>query len=489
MRDFATTYNPPGVYIEEETTPVVAALGIAPTVVALVGPSVGYRTHTEAVTLTGTAAVALAKSGIFGPAAPTHGTAFVVSAADGTAYDAADFAFVAQAGPDGNIATTQDNTATIARAGGSAITDGETVYVSYRYQDAAYNTPLRVQDYDDVKEAFGEPLDLAAGTVLSPLSLAARIALENGASQLVLVATTGSASATTRTELQAALAKVAALYDVNVVVPLPVGVTGTALAPADTQNVVADLKAHVDSASADGYFRIGVIGMETTVTVDPIAIAEGVASSRVMLAWPNRLSYYNGLANQTLELAGYYLAAAYAGQLSALDIQVPLTRKTIRGFAGLPSAVVQSMTKAQKDAWSAAGVAVTEVARDNRLVVRHGTSTNRANVNTREISLTRARDAMVRLIEDTNERAELIGLAIDAETPVRVKGVVQGCLETAVTTGIIVGYKDLKVRTRSVDPSVIEVKFEYQPAYPLNYIVISFSINTQTGETTLLNAA
>jgi hypothetical protein len=42
---------------------------------------------------------------------------------------------------------------------------------------------------------------------------------------------------------------------------------------------------------------------------------------------------------------------------------------------------------------------------------------------------------------------------------------------------------DLAVRqTSSTDPTVVEVKFAYKPAYPLNYIVISFSIDMSTGD-------
>jgi hypothetical protein len=60
--------------------------------------------------------------------------------------------------------------------------------------------------------------------------------------------------------------------------------------------------------------------------------------------------------------------------------------------------------------------------------------------------------------------------------------VVAGALEAAVDSGIIYAYNDLKARQLTSDPSVIEVKFQYRPSYPLNYIVIKFSINTETGE-------
>jgi len=479
-----TQYQPPGVYVEEEVTPLVSVVGVSPTVVGIVGPSLGYRVHTQAVTLTGTTAVSLAKLGIN----PTTGLS--VAAADGTVYAASEYALVPGAGADTDIATTADNTLTLARAADSDIDDGETVYVTYRYTDATFHSPLRATDFDDVKDAFGEPLNLTTGEVTSPLSLAAKIAFENGAGQVVLVATDdAAATTTTRANLAEGMAKLESITDVNVVVPLTVGLTGTVGSAGDTENVANDLKTHVEGQSALNNLRIGIIGYERDVTRAPETIAAAARSSRVMLAWPNRLSYYNGATNTMIEVAGYYLAAAMAGRMASLPVQTPLTRKQIRGFAGLPASMAQAMTATAKNTWSSSGVAVTEVARDGRLVIRHGTTTRTDTIMVREMSLVRAKDALINLIQETVDRSEMVGSPIDNLTPLRVKGVVQGCLETSLNTGIIIAYNNLKVRQLPADPSVIEVKFQYQPAYPLNYIVVSFSINTTTGETNVIELA
>jgi hypothetical protein len=201
------------------------------------------------------------------------------------------------------------------------------------------------------------------------------------------------------------------------------------------------------------------------------------------------LNYYNGQTNTVIEVAGYYLAAAAAGVMTSLPVQIPLTRKQIRGFAGIPTAKRATLTPTNKNLWSSAGVMVAEIDRNGRLIIRHGTSSDPTSVLTREMSLVRAKDAMVTLIHDTVDSAGLVGSSIDEETPIRVKGVMAGCLETLVDVGVIVGYLDLKVRQLVGDPTVIEVKFQYKPAYPLNYIVVSFNINTLTGETTLIDLA
>jgi hypothetical protein len=479
-------YQPPGVYVEEEVTPLVSVVGVSPTVIAIVGPSVGYRVATQAVTLSGTTPATLSKLGIN----PSAG--FSVAAADGTVYPSTKYATVPGAGADGDIGTTTDNTLTLARVvtGTADIPDGATVYVTYRYTDATFYAPLRATDFDDVKDAYGEPLNLATGEITSPLSLAAKVAFENGAGQLVLVATDDAAATlTTRANLAEGLVKLEAIFDVNVVVPLPVGITGTVSTVGDSENVINDLKTHCESQSALNSFRIGVMGYERIVTRAPEVLAAAARSPRIMLAWPNRLSYYNGATNTMIEVAGYYLAAAYAGRMASLSVQTPLTKKQIRSFAGLPATMAQTMTVTTKNTWSAAGVAVTEVSRDGRLIVRHGTTTKTDTITVREVSLVRAKDALIGLIQLTTDRSDMIGSPIDDQTPIRVKSVIQGCLETAKNTGIIVSYNNLKVRQTPADLSVIEVKFQYQPAYPLNYIVVSFSINTTTGETNVIEQA
>lgn len=482
LPDF-TTYQPPGVYVEEDLSSLVNVIGVRPTVVAIVGPGVGYRTATETMTLTGTTPVEISNPGV-------NPTSVVLTAADGTVYALTDdYTVSSAAGPDGNILTTTDNTVSVTRVATGAIADGALVYVSYRYTDAQYHAPLRVQDFDDVQDAYGPPVDMETGAILSPLSFAAKIAMENGARHLVLVPTTGEADEATRAELTAAYAKLEAVADVNVIVPLPVAITGSTAEPGDTTNVGTDLKAHCESLANDGVFRVGILGLESTATVDPATAIDSYRSSRVVLAWPNRLFYYHGYRNVSVEVAGYYLAAAYAGRIAAQPVQTPLTKKEITGFSGFPAATAAAMTLSQKNSWSETGIAVTEVNRAGRMVVRHGTTTNRTNVQTRELSLVRAKDALVNLLYETMESSELVGGYIDADTPSVVTGVIEGVLESAKGSDLIVDYTGLKIRQLLGDPSVMEVKFQYRPAYPLNYIVISFSIDTSTGESTVLDVA
>jgi hypothetical protein len=94
------------------------------------------------------------------------------------------------------VATIANNTATTLTGETAAATtvlpktgiqSGETVLVSYDYVDQFYFEPTLFSDYDDIVAKYGPPFD-ADGNISSKLSFAARLAFQNGASEIVLLA-------------------------------------------------------------------------------------------------------------------------------------------------------------------------------------------------------------------------------------------------------------------------------------------------------------
>jgi hypothetical protein len=475
MTDFSS-YQPPGVQISEQSTTILAPTGVGVTVVAILGPGVGYKSTTDQLQLVGSTLSRVHQLG----AIPSSVTITDVS---GNLLDPSTYTLTAGAGADGNIAVTADNTLDVSR-NGVTIPDGSVVFVSYRYQDAAYYTPSVVEDLDSAVTLYGNPLDPVTGAIVSPLSFAAQIAFQNGARQLVLVATPtpGTGQPTTQADLLAAYAKIATDYSINIVVPIPhlIGDSGIAA-------VAQDLKAHVVTASNDGYFRVGFFGAGITVTGSPdTQIAAPVSNKRVVVFAPNKLNYYVGSINSSITVGAQYLAAGAAGKIASQRIQDPLTRKQIEGFNGLPA----TMSNTVKNTLSQGGVTVAEIDRSGRLVIRHGRTTDSTNITTREISMVRARDTMVEMLQIGMDTAAMIGTPIDYQTVVVVKGLVAGILESAIHSGVITGYTNLQARQTvysNGDPTVIQVKFQYQPVFPLNYIQVSFSVDLSTGTTTLTN--
>jgi hypothetical protein len=473
-------YQPPGIYINEQPEPMPnlpSVVALPPARIALVGPSRGYQQNTETIQMS-TTPTPLSKRGI-------DDDTITVTALDGTLYALTTDYTVTQTG------TTSESVTTITRnSGGMITTEGAVVYISYQFTDSSYYEPYQSTDWDEIQARYGQAIDPTTGAVGSALSLAARIAIEQGALDLVLVPTLGSATPSTVTaaQLKQGLDKLLARDDVGVVVSLAVGIGGSDVSAGETKTVADDLKAHVQTATNGGQYRIGIIGYDTMVTRSFDQAALAINYERIMLAYPQAMNWYNGLTNTTMEIGGPYLAAAYAGMMASYAVQIPLTRKLVRSFSSIPSRIRGSMTMAFRNTLSANGVSVTEQTTDGRLVIRHALSTDPRNVLSREISITRSKDALLRLIYLSIDTSQIIGTAADEESPERLRGIVEGALNQADQANVIISWSNLSVRRSPLDLTRMEVKFAYEPAFPLNQIVVSFSISTTTGAITTTNA-
>lgn len=506
--DFST-YQPPGVYVQDTSTPVVTPTGSAASLVTIVGPASGYETVVESVALHVSPGMALANRGAFTTAVsgPPAIAAPVVKTAGGVVLTAGvDYTFTTDTSGGGGAANAVALLVRLPSSGPSSPTpngalEGDVVQVTYSFADPDYYTPQLFQAYDLLAATYGTalsttaPADPNSSQVTSPLTYAAKLAFENGAGQVLALAT-NPADGDFRTQLQVAYGKLLANPQVSILVPVLAdgmvygGSTSDAHTASAVMNMIGDVRLHCDQSASAGFGRIAIVGVDRNYdsTTEPFpALAKSIADKRVVLVYPNRLLAYNPGTAQTIEVGGMYLAASYAGQLSYNPVAQGLTRRAVRSFTGLPPLVAQSMTKAVKDAMSSSGVAVTELNVSNQLVVRHGTTTDPSSLTTREISLVRIADTVLSLVQTGLDFVGLIGQPIDAQMTTRVKGAVQSILENARQNAVIVAWGNLLVRQQSTpsgDPTVIEVKFAYQPAVPLNFIEVSFQVDLVTGDLT-----
>jgi hypothetical protein len=464
-------YVVPGTYWEATPSPVAPQSLYTVNQVALVGPGIGYRTFAENITFDDTTPVSLTQLGI-------NTDTVVVTSLDGTVVGVADTDYTL-ATTDSTDGHDQDTHTTIVWHTAGAFTDTETVRVSYQYTDYDYLTPSICTNLAQVQSLYGNGIDITTGEITSPISLAAQFAFTNGAQTLVLVATPNAT--VLRADLTDAYAFLEVLTNVNLVVPLFVGG-----AYADSINVGQDLATFLlEDENTNDLLRMGLIGFEvgtdTNEGYDPATIADSIAYKRVVEAWPFAMNYYNGYTNSTLVVGGYYLAAAYAGIFAGNQPQQGLTRQTIKNFTGIPSAVFQTMTTALKNQYGASGVAVAEISRAGVLWCRHGTTTDPSSIYNQEASLVREQDAMVTLLEGAVEQSGLIGTPIDDNTIVNLQALTIGILEQCVQLGIIYGYQAVLAQQLQSLPTTIQITFQWQPSYPLNYVTFIFSVNTTTG--------
>ncbi len=318
-------------------------------------------------------------------------------------------------------------------------------------------------------DKYGLALD-GNGNISSKLTFAARLAFINGATEVVCVATTGSAS----TDYENALLRLLDTNDLGIVT-----------AANGSSAVVSAVASHIQTANAQGRYRIGVVGRDGTSTNIPAdtlrSSAASLNSEAVRLVSPARFISTNSTTGQPLYLGGQYAAAAVAGMYAARDVQMPLTRKTLSGF----DAVGDRRTLLEMLSDSNSGLLVIEDKGGSGILrVRHDITTAVGQVSTRESSVVRAKYEMANRIRNTLDDGVIGAVIPRNEAPLFVQGAVSSVLGQLLTEEVIAGWSDLKARTLS-DPTTVEVKFGYSPVYPINNVEVRFTINTNNGDFTL----
>jgi hypothetical protein len=476
-------YLPPGVYTNPTPGPQLAVNSTLPTAVALFGCGVGFRTYVESILINPntndtTPAVNqnLSKQGIktstIAVSDPNSGQPYVLGA---------DYTVLCTQGTTG----TSDALYTIQIVIDGHIDPGDYIQVSYNYTDPTYFTPYTFYDYDDVRAAYGEPFVTSgpnAGQIQSELTLGAKFAFLNGAYQVVCVAVNpANPAAPTVGEYGVALDQLKDDALVAVIVPC----TGQ-------QPVFQQVAQHVQYESNNRYERRAILGLDGTINAVPSSqriidaeeivgyVSDDEMAKRLMLVSPATFTYYSPELNNTVTLGGQFMAASLAGITVSQSFAMPLTRKVITGWTG----VGEVEPDGQKNLESQSGLCVVEFTRRMLMQVRHGVSVDNIDMIHREWSITGQQDALVYRLRDYLENANLIGQPIYSFTLINVKSSAEAALQSLIRDGLLVGYMGLKARQLLTNPDVIEVSFSWLPAFPLNYIVVTFNISLTSGNIT-----
>ena len=454
-------YENPGIRVEAEDTPVLSPSTVVPPVlVALVGKTANRRSYTEVVQLENEDEVRLSRLGI------DLDLITVENRFTGEAYSVGDDFDITQEEDDDGYYETY-----ISRIEEGEIPDGEFVTVSYEYRDPDFLEPRRVADYDDIRDAYGRPFD-DEGEIYSELSLAARLFFQNGPSEVYAVPVDDKEGDADQLDAwEDALDRLADIEDVDVVVPI-----------SGNEAVHDKVELHVNSASNNrNRHRRAILGRDGTTGAvsrdDLVQKANVYSNQRLSLIDPTKFKILNDRTDEDMNVGAQYAAAAIAGRMASQDVQEPLTRKSISGFRKVGESRTESdMLSSQRN-----GLMVVWQKRNGQIIVRHGLTTDTTNIFNQELSVMMGRDRLTNLFENMLDQQGLIGSPITENTPETVVGGVTGVLEEAVEDGLIYSYDGVKFRIPSSRPTVIQVKFQYQPTMPLNYVEVSFAIDTQSG--------
>ena len=410
---------------------------------------------------------------------------------------------------------------------GYVIPNNTAVWVKYKYTPADYYKPYEVtaSNFSEVERRFGKAFKDDGVTVNSPLTLAAQIAIENGADQFLIqplfyttqaidteMATRNAptnAQSIDPTNWEKTFASLRNYENIGTIVPV-VGQTSsyTFGSDATTNNVINDavqltiikkLQAHIAYVSQqNAQSTIGIFGYDSTDSTTPYATRSQLITDIATLQGytSNGKSYNEQLvfiaqtsferpstksSSQYAKLGGQYAAAAIAGMLVSRNVSAPLTRKAVAGFYSIND----TRTKSQKTADSGLGFLVIEQKRDRTIQVRHSLTIDNTTAAKAELSVVRAKFFMIDSLVQTIDTQVIGQMVADDTAPVVIKQVVAGTLRTLQENMDIVGFDSVQVKSTSTDPTILEVRFNYRPAFPINYIDIKFTVDLTSGATSL----
>ncbi len=494
----AYPYTPPGVSVQEIVGTSVSPILAGPTALCLVGVSAGSIFGAESMTLA------------YGPAPDPEDPDIPVAvpirgipsdAALGTVIEVRD-AFSGVVYIPTTDYTVQSVGHTITPVGAGDIADGTVVSVKYTYTPADYFEPVRCESIQAVEERYGSAWSADGLSIGSPVSHGALVAFENGAPFVYIQPlftddppgqpTTGQAA--TASVWIETLVKLRDVPEINVIVPVvgQADVSGAGdISSATLLSIFNALQDHIWFMKTQDQWVVGIMGEDSSngvIVTDTVlenhALSlqqryDGDINEHLILCSPSKYVRGSAGANQTMYIGGQYAAAGVGGQLASRRVQTPLTRKPLNGFLR----VAEIRTKNQKNVEAQAGLLVIEQ-RGDAVQMRHGLTLNNESVLKREISIVRSKHYMIETLFNTFETQIIGQVYADEDAPVVVRSAVIAALERLRSLDVISRYRSVDARLLAGDPTIAEVRFDYQPVAPLNYVRIVFSMNFDTQEIT-----
>lgn len=428
-----------------------------------------------------------------------------------------------------SVKEAHDNGDTVAQ--GYKIPDNRAVFITYTYTPVDYYEPYAVQGttFSTIEDRFGKAFTDDGKTVNSPLTLAAKIAIENGANDFVLqplfYSTDNVDSDITNREKpenqyivdptntwDKTFRSLQNQEDIGVIVPVvgqklkyaygadnAEGATYSELSDANQLAIIQSLQSHIAFMDSEyDELIIGIVGEDSTDkdgNQDPYAdrvnalipnINQIQGFSYQSKSYSERIVYiaetYFNRNSQTnaltpIALGGQYAAAAVGGMLVSRQVSDSLTRAYLAGF----KSVQDNRTKNQKTTDSGLGFLVVENNKNGGVQIRHSLTTDISSVDKAELSVVRAKFNMINSLRQTIDTQVIGKIVADDAAPITVRQAIAGTLRTLQDNGEIVAFNAVQAQVDSLDPTVIGVRFNYRPAFPVNYINISFSVDLTNG--------
>ncbi|MDF2533964.1 MAG: hypothetical protein K0R18_121 [Bacillales bacterium] len=349
-----------------------------------------------------------------------------------------------------------------------AVADGSVYYVSYAYKKAEEDfNPKLFTDYQDLVAEYGDYDVTVSGKVTNSLSLGAEIAFMNGMNPIVCVQAKNDSDYSMKLAIDLLERDVAGVDNINTIIPLTT-----------SKIVAAHAMSHVNkmSLSTIGKERMTYIGAPTNEKyTDSAQAASDFNDERLVYVVPGSAtkSVRDTVTGRisVKRVPSSFLAVAVAALGLKNDPAEPLTNKFISGFDAIGTPYAES----EKNVMAEKGCLILEQQGPN-VKVRHGMTTFVAEVNSNEITLVQIKDYVIEAARKTLGNV-YVGKKLMPSIVNDVQLTLTNVLNQFVGQQVILGYSGVSVRRSKDDPRAIDVRFEIEAVYPLNYINIEFSFS------------
>lgn len=336
---------------------------------------------------------------------------------------------------------------------------GKKYQVDYEYAKASSDyIPTFFFNMADVEAEHGTP------SAVNTLALGAEIVFEQGASAVCLIQN-DPADGSEFNKFKHAIDKLAPVSGINIVVAL-----------STLPSIHSYLKTHCITASSitERKERTCVLAMPTGTTVAALGSeALALAHKRVVLVSTTDCTRIIGSDVDATDLNGSYIAAAVAGVRTsrAFDVADPSTRKEITGFDD----VTDGLLRQEKILLLSKGVMVIENVADVHRIMQQVT-TDLSTIENREYSVVETIDFVAATMRTSLENI-YIGQKILSGTPSQVRSTILSLLNTMIQSELLTAAQNVQASIDGTDPTQINVSFEISPVFPLNFILITFSLS------------
>lgn len=402
----------------------------------------------------------------------------------------------------------------VIRINGGLIKANQLVNVTYTYVPAGYYNPIRLFNFNEVQNRFGNALEKnTEGEYTSPLSLAAQKAFESGAGNVILqplfalssgtepeynsngfIINAEQPTAKQNAEVktwEGTLKALNLVEAIDIIVPV-VGQSMKEVKDGTVNSIISAILGYEQYREIEEQFIYGVFGEDST-TGEALETTLWQHARNIRAYAGGKLAAQNILINGgnfaislpeggEANLGGEYMAAAVAGALASRPVASSLTRKGITGF----TKVRDLRTPAQKNEDAGEGLMVIEQTKGGEIRCRHAISLDTGHGASRsEVSVVRAKFLMVESVKETLENQIIGQIIADGNSPIIVRSAIVGVLSALQSAGDLVDFATPVVQIASLEPTTITASFSYRPAFTLNYIDIVFSLDLSSQTVTI----